>query len=126
MLGYIGGVLIVLSLYIVVFSPYFKVSPNKVLVEASTPGIDINIAYRSLEDIYGASIFLLDEEATALALKESLKNISHIRIEKLYPNGVKVLISGTPIQYTATIFGIDKRYGMTENGVLVPESAVGS
>ncbi len=125
-LGYMGGFLIFLSFYIVVFSPYFKISPNKVLIEADTPGIDINIAYRSLENIYGKSIFLLDEETTAVDLKKSLKNISHIRIEKLYPNGVKVLISWAPIRYTAYITGIDKHYGMSENGVLVPDSVISS
>lgn len=124
MLGYMGVFLIFLTAYVVVFSPYFKISPNKVLVESDTPGIDINIAYRALEDLYGRSIFLLDEEGTAISLKKSLRNISRVRIEKLYPNGIKVLISWAPIRYTAYITGIDKRYGMSENWVLVPESAI--
>lgn len=123
-LWYMGAFLLFLTLYIVIFSPYFKISPNKVLVEADTPGIDVNIAYRSLEDIYGKSIFLLNEEETAISLKKSLKNISRIRIEKLYPNGVKVLISGAPIRYIAYVTGVEKRYGMSENGVLVPDSAL--
>lgn len=125
-LGYLGAFLIFLSAYIVVFSPYFKISPNNVLIEADTPGIDINIAYRTLEDVYGRSIFLLDETAIASQLKESLKNISRIRIDTLYPNGIKVLISGSPIRYTATITWVEKHYWLSENGVLVPESAVSS
>lgn len=65
-LGYLGAFLIFLTIYIVVFSPYFKISPNNVLIEADSPGIDVNIAYRTLEDIYGKSIFLVNEEVVAL------------------------------------------------------------
>jgi hypothetical protein len=48
----IGLILIFLSVYIVIFSPYFKISPNRVIVEAMSPGIDIAIAYRTLESTY--------------------------------------------------------------------------
>lgn len=125
-LGYLGVFMIFLSGYIVVFSPYFKISPNNVLIEADTPWIDVNIAYRTLEDVYGRSIFLLDETTIATKLKESLKNIARIRIDTLYPNGIKVIISGSPIRYIASITWVEKRYGLSENGVLVPESAVNS
>ncbi len=92
-LSYIGGTLIILSGYIIFFSPYFQVSPSNVLIESVSPGVDLNIAYRSIEDIYGKSLFFLDEEMTALSIKKSLKNIDYIRIEKLYPNGLKILIT---------------------------------
>ena len=52
MLGYIGAVLIMLCVYIFTFSPYFQISPSKVIIESISDGLDINIAYRSIEDIY--------------------------------------------------------------------------
>lgn len=121
MLAYMWLLLIWLSWYIIFFSPYFRVSPSHVLLEAKNDGIDISVAYRTIEDIYGTSLFLLDEEEVALTLKKSLKNISHITIEKLYPNWVKVLISSTPISYTTRITGFEREWQMSNNGVLIPK-----
>ncbi|MBP9779023.1 hypothetical protein KBD33_00200 [Candidatus Gracilibacteria bacterium] len=125
-LSYIGGVLLFLSSYIIFFSPYFQVSPSNVIIESINPGIDLNIAYRSIENIYGKSLFLLNEEQTALNIKNSLKNVSHIRIEKLYPSGLKILITGSPILYKTTIIGFNKVWGLSENGVLIPNIVSGS
>lgn len=119
----IGAILIFLTGYIVLFSPYFKISPSQVIVEAITPGIDIAIAYRTLEWIYGDSIFLIDEANIASKLKSRLKNITSININRLYPNGIKVLISGAPIVFDTTITGIpDKKWWISKNGIFVPEA----
>lgn len=115
-------ILIFLTVYIVVFSPYFKISPNQVMVEAISPGVDIGIAYRALEWVYGDSIFLLDEANIAKKLKLHLKNIASVSIDRIYPNGVKVLITGTPILFDTTITGIaDKKWWLSNNWVFVPE-----
>lgn len=124
--GYIMSIiwliLIFLTVYIVVFSPYFKISPNQVMVEALSPGVDIGIAYRALEWVYGDSIFLLDEANIAKKLKLHLKNIASVSIDRIYPNGVKVLITGTPILFDTTITGItDKKWWLSNNWVFVPE-----
>jgi len=105
-----------------VLSPYFRVSPSNVLLESKNSGIDINIAYRSIEEIYGKSIFLINEEDIALTLKKSLKNLSHLSINKLYPNGVKILMTSAPIVFEARIFGFEKTWLMTNNGVLIPKN----
>jgi hypothetical protein len=36
-LAYIGAFLLILSGYVIVFSPYFKVSPSQVLLESTSP-----------------------------------------------------------------------------------------
>ncbi len=119
----IGTMLIFLTGYIVLFSPYFKISPSQVIIEAMTPGVDIAIAYRTLEWIYGDSIFLIDEASIANNLKSHLKNITWISINRLYPNGIKVLITGAPIFFDTTITGIpDKKWWISKNGVFVPET----
>lgn len=84
--------------------------------------MDMNIAYRAMEETYGKSLFFLDETETALLLKKHLKNISDITIDKLYPNGIKVILRGFPITYTTNIYGLQKQWNMTENGVLIPGS----
>jgi hypothetical protein len=116
LMSMIGLMLILLSSYIVIFSPYFKISPNQVIIESATPGIDIALAYRSLEGIYGESIFLLDEAAIAKRLQAGLKNLQSVTIDRLYPNGVKILITPSPIWAHATIHGIpEKKWGLSQN-----------
>lgn len=120
-IGWIGALLLLLSIYIVFFSPYLRVSPSHVLVEATTPWLDINIAYRTLEDIYGDNLLFLDEEEVAYSLKEALQNLGHIQIDKLYPNGIKIIMEWTPIKYTTYIAGVQNKFWyMSENGVLIP------
>jgi len=119
----IGMMLILLTVYIVAFSSYFRISPNQVLVEAMTPGVDIGIAYRALEWIYGESIFLIDEASIAKKLKLQLNNLESVSIDRLYPNGIKILISSMPILFDTTITGIaNKKWWLSKNGILVPEN----
>jgi hypothetical protein len=101
------------------------VSPSHVLLEASNEGIDVSVAYRAIEDIYGTSLFWLDETEVATTLKKSLKNLAHVTIDKLYPNGVKVLMTSTPIGYKAKIYGFDREWEMSDNGVLIPKISSG-
>lgn len=119
----IGMVLVLLTIYIVAFSSYFRISPNQVLVEAMTPGVDIGIAYRALEWVYGESIFLIDEAGIAKKLKLHLKNLESVSIDRLYPNGIKILITSIPITFDTTITGVDnKKWWLSKNGILVPEN----
>ncbi len=120
-LGYIGVVLILLCVYIFTFSPYFQISPSKVLIESSSDWLDINIAYRSIEDIYGKNLFLFDEATVALNLRKYQNNIEKISIDRLYPNGLKIIIEGYPLIYRATITGRENKFWwLSANGVLVP------
>lgn len=125
-LGYIGWFLILACLYIIFYSPYFHISPSKVIIESTNEGIDLSIAYRTIEDIYGKSVFFIDEESLARSLKNDQKNIKEISIDRLYPNGIKIILSSYPILYTTRIASIEnKTWWTTENGVLIPENANG-
>ena len=120
-LGYIGILLIILSGYIVIFSSYFQISPSKVLIESIDEGIDINIAYRSIEDVYEENIFLFDESVVAANLKKYQNNIKKIQIDSLYPNGLKILIESYPVKYRTTISSRKNGlWWLSENGVLIP------
>jgi cell division septal protein FtsQ len=59
--------------------------------------------------VYGQSIFLLDEADIANQLKLHLKNLEGVSIDRYYPNGVKVLITGAPILFDTTITGITNK-----------------
>lgn len=95
--------LIALSVYIFLFSPYFQISPSKVLISAESDGIDINIAYRAIEDIYEQNLFFFDEQKLAKNLKKYQNNIETVRIDRLYPNGLKIIIKSYPVLYRATV-----------------------
>lgn len=125
MMSAVGAFLLLLVTYIIVFSPYFKISPNKILIEPLSQGIDVNTVYRSIESIYGQSIFFFDQKAIAKSIKENLKNTEYIQIDRLFPNGVKILIRSLPITVDATIYGVEnKRFGVSSNGVLIPLSDI--
>ena len=104
-----------------IFSSYFQISPSKVLIESIDEGIDINIAYRSIEDVYEENIFLFDESVVAANLKKYQNNIKKIQIDSLYPNGLKILIESYPVKYRTTISSRKNGlWGLSENGVLIP------
>lgn len=122
----IWAVLLILSGYIIFFSPYFHVSPSQVLIESGTPGIDLSIAYRSIEWVYGKTLFLVDEKDVANDLKKSLKNISDITIDTLYPNGIKLILRSFPIRSTVSIYWLQKEWWLSDNGVLIPRNLTGT
>ncbi len=121
----ISGLLFILCAYIIWFSPYFKISANNVLIEGLNKSIDINIAYKSIEDIYGKNIFSINQKKITKNLKESMSNIENIEVDRLFPNGVKILIKTLPNPFDTTIFWVaNHRWGLSANGVLVPISDV--
>lgn len=112
------------SLYIIAYSSYFDVTPSKVLIESNTDGIDISIAYQTIENFYGRNVFLVNTEDIALELKKYQKNISHITIDRLYPNGLKIILESHPMAFKLHIPGTEKEWGLSENGILIPKSRV--
>lgn len=117
----IGILLFTLILYIIFVSPYFRVNPGKIIIEPLTQGIDPNIVARSAEIVHGSNIFLLNEEKLAKNIKENLQNIEAITIDRLMPNGIKILVKSLPIHFDATIFDVEnKRFWLSNNGVLIP------
>lgn len=117
--------LIFLVSYIIFFSPYFSISPNKVVIQSLNDWVDTNLVHRTLDSIYGKSIFFFDEKNLALKIKDTLKNTESVRIERLFPNGIKILIKSLPIQFDTTIFWIEnKRFAISSNWVIIPLSDV--
>lgn len=116
---FIGIFLIVASSYILFFSPYFRVSPSKVIIERLDSITDINIAYKSIEDIYNVSLFSINTNTIFEELTNLQKNIKHIEVSKLFPNGLKIIIESYRPQFFVRFPNSEKSYIITSNGILV-------
>lgn len=116
---FIGIFLIIASTYILFFSPYFRVSPSKVIIERLDSITDINIAYKSIEDIYNTSLFSIEKNMVSRELTSLQKNIKHVEILKLFPNGLKIIIESYKPQFFVRFPNSEKTYIITSNGILV-------
>lgn len=119
----IGTFLIASSSYILFFSPYFQISPSKVIIERLDSITDINIAYKSIEDVYNTSILSVDTDMILGKLTSLQKNIKHVEVSKLFPNGLKIIIESYKPQFFVRFPDSEKSYILTSNGVLVYQKA---
>lgn len=122
--AWIWGLLVILCIYIIIVSPYFRISPSKLIVERLDTITDVNIAYKSIENIYGQSIFLIDKNAIKKSLLNYQKNIKDVSITRLYPNWLKIIINSYGPQFFTQFAGIDKKYIVTSNWVLIYEKNI--
>ncbi len=125
-LNTVGGVLILLTVYILFFSSYFQITPSRVMIEPVDSSIDVNISHQAIDSLYGKSIFNLNKWLILASLRKYQKHISSIELDYLYPNNIKILLHALPIDFRVSIYGIDKSWGLTSNGVLIPAQKSGS
>lgn len=121
-LNIIGLILLWLSGYIIFFSSYFQIAPSRVLIEGMDSSIDTNICYQAIDDLYGKNIFTINNSTVLRSIKKYQKQVSRIDLDYLYPNNIKILVYSLPIEFQSTVYGIDKKWWLTTNGVLIPES----
>ena len=114
-----AAALVCLSAYLAFGSSYFRISPSHVIIERVDAGSDVNIAYKSIEDFYGAPIFLVNSDEVSNAIITMQKNIRTAKVTRLYPNGLKIVISSWPPEFVTYFPELDRYYGVTGNGVLV-------
>lgn len=115
----IGSFLCVSSIYIFFFSPYFRISPSKVIIERIDAITDINIAYKSIENIYGESIFSVDKNEVRTMMSNLQKNLKRIDISLLFPNGLKIITESYAPQFFVHLKDVEKNYIITTNGILI-------
>lgn len=106
-------------MYIFFFSPYFRISPSKVIIERLDSITDINIAYKSIEDVYGTSILGVETSKVLEELTALQKNIKHVKITKLFPNGLKIIIESYKPEFFVRFSSSEKSYIITSNGILI-------
>lgn len=122
----VGVFLLLACTYILFVSPYFRIAPSKVLIERTDSITDINIAYKSIEKIYGQSLFFMSEQEIAAMLVGMQKNIKTVDITRLYPNGLKIILQSYQPQFVTSFPSNDthestKKYIITSNGILIYE-----
>lgn len=116
--------LLLISIYIIAISPYFKISPSKVIIERLDTITDINIAYKSVEKVYWRSIFFLNKDEIKKMLIWYQKNIDNVKITKLFPNWIKIIINSYQPEFFTQFAWIEKKYIVTSNWVLIYEKNI--
>ncbi len=116
--------LLILNVYIIFISPYFKISPSKVIIERLDTITDINIAYKSIENVYWNSIFLIDQKNIKNSMTWMQKNIKSIEITRLFPNWLKIIVESYKPEFSTKFSWIDKSYIITSNWVLIYEKNI--
>jgi cell division septal protein FtsQ len=119
--GIIGAMLVLLTVYITLLSPYFRISPNRVIIERTDEFSDINIAYKAIEDVYGKSLWFTSAAEVGHAIRSLEKNIGNVDVQRLYPNGLKVVIESYPPVFTVHFRSLGRDFLLSENGILIPD-----
>lgn len=105
--------------YIFFFSPYFQISPSKVIIERRDTFSDVTIAYKALEEIYGENIFQINSRVVAEYITKLEKNIQSVNVRRLFPNGLLIQIASYPPVFNVSFGDTLKNYVITSNGVLL-------
>ena len=115
-------ILIGSSIYVLFFSPYFTISASEVVVERKDSLSDINIAYKSIENIYGQSIWFISADTISGLIRGFEKNIRTVEVSRLFPNGLKIVIDSYPPEFALVLPPPHDHYIVTANGVLAYDS----
>lgn len=114
---YLGVILLLLSAGLfAVYGPIFRVKHIEIIKKEDIT--NINIAYRSVEDIRDTPMFTLNAKEAAERLKWYQKNIKEVSIKKELPDTLKISIESYKAIFRVIIN--EKEYTVTENGVLIP------
>lgn len=108
--------LILSTIYIVVFSHYFSVKKIDIIWLDET--ININLAYKSAQNILYTPLIFVDKEKLKNNIIANQPNLKNISIYSILPDTIKI----TAKSYESNLyFKFDKKaYEITENWVFVP------
>lgn len=107
--------LLLSSMYILFFSHYFSIKNIDIIRQDDI--INIDLSYRSIENIRYKPILIEDKEKMRDNLINHQPNIKEIYIRKILPDNIKIIISSYPTHFFFEKDG--KNYLITENGVVV-------
>lgn len=111
----------ILVLYIVAFSPYFRLSASAIAAERADPLVDMTLVSRALEPWYGKNLIALDTTEIVRSLIMSQRSIARVSISRSWPNGLVLLIASHESAYRSVLYG--RSYILTENGVAIYSSS---
>ncbi len=122
----LGIFILLLCGYVVFGSPYFRISASKVIIERLDAGSDVNVAYKSIEPVYGKPIFSVTGREVSRMVIGTQKNVERAEVSKLYPNGLKIVLSSRPPEFFTYFPKTERYYGITGNGILVYQKSKGT
>ena len=112
--------LILATWYVVVFSHYFSVKSVDVIRNDDL--INIDLAYRSIENVRLKPMIFIDKSEIKNSILWHQPNIKDITIRKIYPSNIKIVLGSYKWLYDVKI---EWRYfKVTENGVFVPTKEI--
>lgn len=112
----LGTFLILSSMYVLFFSHYFSIKTIDILRQDDI--INIDLSYKSIENIRYKPILTEDKEEIRKNLVAHQPNIKDIYIRKILPDNIKITISSYKSNF---LFEREwKNYLITENWVVVP------
>lgn len=110
--------LITSSIYTLFFSPYFIIK-NIDVIKNDTYS-NINIAYKSINNLYYRNIFSINKDKIEKDIKELQNNIEYIKINKLFPDALQIDIKSFKWIFNTNIN--NKDYTLLENWSLIPST----
>jgi len=105
-----------LVIYVLLFSHYFSIKEINMYSESS--GFNINLWYRSIDDIRYKSIFLTDLQLIDKLLKEDQPAIKSVNIRRNLPDKLNIKVDLYDNIFNTTFK--NKDYNITTNWVLIP------
>ena len=97
---------------------YFSI--QTITIKAPDGIWDINIAYKSLDELRGKNIFLSNKSDIISSVQKYQTNIAHISITKHIPNSLTITLYSYPIVAHADFWN-NLSYAITSNGVAIPQ-----
>ena len=115
---YLWALMLLLSLIaFVIFGPYFKIQTINIVRQDNLS--NINIAYKSLENIRNTHIMANDARTLENSIKSYQENIKQVSVSREFPDKLDITLDSYEPVFNTKIN--EKNYIILENGSFVPE-----
>ncbi len=113
---FVGIILIFLSIYAFFFSDYFNI--KHIIINPKDEVSNVNMASKAVEEYRFKSIFFIPKDKIKEKLKNYQNNIKNIRIDRLFPNSLRIDIDSYESIFNVEIDNVN--YLILKNGSFVP------
>ncbi|MDD3793762.1 MAG: hypothetical protein PHI37_03035 [Candidatus Gracilibacteria bacterium] len=115
---FIISIIIITSIIIILFGPFLNIRFIEIIKKDNIT--NMNIAYKSVEDIRGEKMFNIHEIDIFNKLKNYQNNIKSIDMKMILPNTIKLEIESYKEIFNITLNG--NNYILVENGTIIPSN----
>ena len=118
--GSVSLFLVITSVYYWIFeSRYFLVSSSRVIIESLDPFANISKAYESIGSIYETPIYTIEQKSIEELLRSDQNHLQNIEVNRLWPNGVQIIIQSQKPIATLNFLDSTKRLYLSQSGVIM-------